>query len=59
MSGHPGAMGVTADPPAGAGAGSRELSPWLDGAARVTGDTRSGASHGSCRRVPDVSELSA
>ena len=36
MSGHPGAMGVTTDPPAGAGAGSRELSPGLDRAARET-----------------------
>ena len=46
MSGHPGAVGVTTDPPAPAGAGSRELSPGLDGAAWGTDDARSG-SHGS------------
>ena len=38
MSGHPGVMGVTADPPVPAGAGPRELSPRLAGAARGTGD---------------------
>jgi hypothetical protein len=36
MSGHPGAMGVMTDPPAGAGAGPRELGPGLDRAARGT-----------------------
>jgi hypothetical protein len=50
MSGHPGAMGVTTDRPAGAGAGSRELSPGLDGAAWGTDDpslARSGGPHRS------------
>jgi hypothetical protein len=43
MSGHPGAMGVTTDPPAGAGAGSRELGPGLDRAARETDDPGGGS----------------
>jgi len=43
MSGHPGAMGVT-DPPAGAGAGPRELGPGLDRAARETDEPRGGGS---------------
>lgn len=47
MSGHPGAVGVTTDPPAGAGAGSRELSPGLDRAARETDDPRGGGSLGN------------
>ena len=47
MSGHPGAMGVTTDPPVGAGAGSRELSPGLDRAARETDDPRGGGSLGN------------
>jgi hypothetical protein len=38
MSGHPGVMGVTADPPVPAGAGPRELGPGLEGAAWGTGD---------------------
>jgi len=48
MSGHPGAMGVAADPPAGAGAGSRKLRPWLDGAARGIHDAHGAGSRGSC-----------
>jgi hypothetical protein len=47
MNGHPDAMGLTTDPTAGAGAGSRVLSPGLDGAARGTDDPRSGGSQGS------------
>jgi hypothetical protein len=39
MSGHPGVMGVTADP-VPAGAGPRELGPGLAGAPRGTGDPR-------------------
>jgi hypothetical protein len=38
MSGHPGVMGVTADPPVPAGAGPRELGPGLEGAAWRAGD---------------------
>lgn len=49
MSGHPGVMGVTADPPVPAGAGPRELSPGLEGAAWGTGDPplAGGGSHES------------
>jgi hypothetical protein len=47
MTGHPGAMGVTTDPPTGAGTGPRELSPGLDRAARGTDDPCGGGSHGS------------
>ena len=38
MSGHPGVMGVTTDPPVPAGVGPRELIPGLEGAAWRTGD---------------------
>ena len=47
MSGHPGAMGVAMDPPAGAGGGSRELRPGLDGVARGIDDPRGDGSQGS------------
>jgi hypothetical protein len=40
MSGHPGVMGVTADPPVAAGAGPRQLGPGLEGAARGAGNPR-------------------
>jgi hypothetical protein len=40
MSGHPGVMGVTADPPVPAGAGPRQLGPGLEGAARGAGNPR-------------------
>ena len=45
MSGHPGGMGVTTDPPAPAGGGPRRLGPGLAGAARGNGDP-SRAGHG-------------
>lgn len=47
MSSHPGAMDVAMDPPAGAGEGSRELSPGLDGVAWGIDDLRSDGSQGS------------
>jgi hypothetical protein len=47
MSGHPGVMGVTADPPVPAGAGLRALGPGLEGAARGTGDPPAAGSGGS------------
>jgi len=45
MSGHPGVMGVTTDPPARAGGGPRRLDPGLAGTARESGDP-SPAGHG-------------
>jgi hypothetical protein len=47
MSGHPGVMGVTADPPVPADAGPRELGPELADAARGTGDPRPASGGGS------------